>query len=226
MKTKTWLAVLAFCSLSAAGGYAYSKRDTTVNSILQTEKMPVVKTGYAPASSAAPVDFEKAATASVPSVVHIKTVTTFKKTGRGQQLSPDDLFGGDDIFRRFFGGDGRSFSQPDQKASGSGVIISSDGYIVTNNHVVDGANDISVTLNDRKSYKAKLVGTDANTDLALIRIDASNLPVIPVGNSDDVRLGQWVLAIGYPLNLDVTVTQGIVSAKSRTSVSTARAAHR
>lgn len=214
MNTKTWLTVLAFCSISAAGGYAYSKRDTTVNSVLQAEKMPVLKAGYTE-TAGGPVDFEKAATAAVPSVVHIKTVTTFKKTGRAQQPSPDDFFGGDDIFRRFFGGDGRSFSQPDQKASGSGVIISNDGYIVTNNHVVDGANDISVTLNDRKSYKAKLVGTDANTDLALIKIDAKNLPVMPVGNSDDVRLGQWVLAIGYPLNLDVTVTQGIVSAKSR-----------
>lgn len=216
MNTKTWFAALAICAVSAAGGYAYSKRDTTINSVLQAEHMPLVKTNYTAGTSSAPVDFEKAASAAVPSVVHIKTTMTAKRVSRQQQqLSPDDFFGGDDMFRRFFGGDGRSFSQPDQKASGSGVIISSDGYIVTNNHVVDGATEIYVTLNDRKTYKAKLVGADANTDLALIKVDAKNLAVMPVGNSDDVRLGQWVLAIGYPLNLDVTVTQGIVSAKSR-----------
>ena len=105
--------------------------------------------------------------------------------------------------------------QPDQRASGSGVIVSADGYIVTNNHVVDGASEISVTLNDRKSYSAKVIGTDANTDLALIKIDGHGLTVMPMGNSDDARLGQWVLAVGYPLNLDVTVTEGIISAKSR-----------
>ncbi|MDP4256587.1 MAG: trypsin-like peptidase domain-containing protein, partial [Bacteroidota bacterium] len=125
------------------------------------------------------------------------------------------MFGGD-LFRRFFGeGDGKSFQMPDQRASGSGIIISSDGYIVTNNHVVNGATEISVTLNNRRNYKARVIGTDPNTDLALIKIDARDLPVMSVGNSDDVKLGQWVLAIGYPLNLDVTVTQGIVSAKSR-----------
>jgi Do/DeqQ family serine protease len=126
------------------------------------------------------------------------------------------MFGGDDMFRRFFGdGNGRAMPEPDQKASGSGVIISSDGYIVTNNHVVNGATAITVTLNNRRNYTAKVIGTDPNTDLALIKIDGKDLPVMTIGNSDDVKLGQWVLAIGYPLNLDVTVTQGIVSAKSR-----------
>jgi Do/DeqQ family serine protease len=95
------------------------------------------------------------------------------------------------------------------------VIISSDGYIVTNNHVVNDATNITVTLNNRRNYTAKVIGTDPNTDLALVKIDAKDLPVMSIGNSDDVKLGQWVLAIGYPLNLDVTVTQGIVSAKSR-----------
>jgi Do/DeqQ family serine protease len=123
---------------------------------------------------------------------------------------------GGDLFRRFFGdGDGRSFSQPDQRASGSGVIISQDGYIVTNNHVVNGATEITVTLNNRRNFTAKVIGTDPNTDLALIKIDGHDLPVATIGNSDEVKLGQWVMAIGYPLNLDVTVTQGIVSAKSR-----------
>ena len=179
-------------------------------------KLPVFQTAYTGAQSLPPVDFEKAATAAVPSVVHIKTLTKFKETAGNeprQNPSGDDQ---DDMLRRFFGDNGtRPEQQPEQRASGSGVIVSADGYIVTNNHVVDGATEISVTLNDRKNFKAKVIGTDANTDLALIKIDGQGLPVMPLGNSDDARLGQWVLAIGYPLNLDVTVTEGIISAKSR-----------
>jgi serine protease Do len=197
-----------------------------VNSILDTTAIPVLKTGYTTnGPSAQPVDFEKAASIAVPTVVHIKTLTKFKQTAGGQgapgQVAPDqDPFGGmpggNDFFRHFFGdGNGREFQQPDQRASGSGVIISQDGYIVTNNHVVNGATEITVTLNNRKNFIAKVIGTDPNTDLALIKIDGHDLPVMTIGNSDDVKLGQWVMAIGYPLNLDVTVTQGIVSAKSR-----------
>lgn len=104
---------------------------------------------------------------------------------------------------------------PDQRASGSGVMISNDGYIVTNNHVVDGADELLVTLYDKKDYKAKVVGKDPSTDLAVIKIEAKDLPYLQFANSDDVHLGQWVLAIGYPLNLETTVTSGIVSAKSR-----------
>lgn len=186
-----------------------------VYSSLSEVKPPAFQTAYKGAQSLAPVDFEKAATAAVPSVVHIKTLTKFRETTGNERQSPsgDDR---DDMFRRFFGDNGaQPEQQPDQRASGSGVIVSADGYIVTNNHVVDGATEISVTLNDRKNFKAKVIGTDANTDLALIKIDGHDLPVMPLGNSDDARLGQWVLAIGYPLNLDVTVTEGIISAKSR-----------
>jgi serine protease Do len=104
---------------------------------------------------------------------------------------------------------------PEQRASGSGVLISNDGYIVTNNHVIDKAAEIEVTLSDRKSFKASLVGTDPNTDLAVIKINVSHLPYLIYGNSDEVKLGQWVLAVGYPLNLDVTATAGIISAKGR-----------
>jgi Do/DeqQ family serine protease len=196
-----------------------------INSILDTTAIPVLKTGYTTnGPSAQPVDFEKAASIAVPTVVHIKTLTKFKQiAGQGApgQVAPDqDPFGGmpggNDFFRHFFGdGNGREFQQPDQRASGSGVIISQDGYIVTNNHVVNGATEITVTLNNRKNYTAKVIGTDPNTDLALIKIDGHDLPVMTIGNSDEVKLGQWVMAIGYPLNLDVTVTQGIVSAKSR-----------
>ena len=189
------------------------------NSVLDEAKTPIVKTAYTPTSPAAqPIDFEKAAAAAVPSVVHIKVSMKAKEVSHMETPGDDqdDPFG--DMFKRFFGEGGRGghvFVEPEQKASGSGVIISADGYIVTNNHVVNGATNISVTLNNRKNYTAKVVGTDPNTDLALIKIDGKDLPVMNIGNSDDVKLGQWVLAIGYPLNLDVTVTQGIVSAKSR-----------
>ena len=104
---------------------------------------------------------------------------------------------------------------PEQRASGSGVIISDDGYIVTNNHVVENADELTVTLSNKKSYKAKVIGTDPAYDLAVIKIEAAGLPFLLYGNSDDVKIGQWVLAFGYPLNLETTVTAGIVSAKAR-----------
>lgn len=196
-------------------GFTLFAKTGRINMALHNDSIPALKTSYTN-SITPPVDFEKAATDAVPSVVHIKTVTKASQASGRQQQNPfGDMFGNDDLFKRFFGGGGGSMVQPDQQAAGSGVIISKDGYIVTNNHVVDGATEITVTLNDRKNYKAKIIGTDVNTDLAIIKIDGNNLPVMSIGNSDDVHLGQWVLAIGYPLNLDVTVTQGIVSAKSR-----------
>lgn len=221
MKTmKNILAALGATAIVAVGGYAvYNASGHSYNSVTDAGKMPVLNTSYETGTYTGPVDFEKAAASAVPSVVHIRTVVKFKEaSGRsnGRQQNPfGDFFGNDEMFRQFFGGDGRNFQQPDQKASGSGVIISSDGYIVTNNHVINGATEVNVTLNDSKNYKAKVIGTDPNTDLALLKIEAKNLPVMAMGNSDEVKLGQWVLAIGYPLNLDVTVTQGIVSAKSR-----------
>lgn len=220
MKMKYGIWVLAIGVAGLLGGYVlHANGSNTLNSITgEGFNTPVYKTGYtASNANATPTDFEKAAGGAVPSVVHIKTVTKFKQVkGRNQQQEDPfgGMFGDDDPFKQFFGG-GRSMPQQDQRASGSGVIISADGFIVTNNHVVDGATEVNVTLNDRKSYIAKVVGTDVNTDLALIKVEAKDLPVMAIGNSDEVRLGQWVLAVGYPLNLDVTVTQGIVSAKSR-----------
>ncbi|HEV3414180.1 MAG TPA: trypsin-like peptidase domain-containing protein [Puia sp.] len=220
MKNKLGIALLgAAIAVGCLTLFANSKKP--FNTILDNPATPVMKTGYATPNgpAAQPVDFEKAAGTAVPSVVHIKTLTKFRQTAGRQAPGQDPfggMFGGDDLFHRFFGdGNGREFQQPDQRASGSGVIISQDGYIVTNNHVVNGATEVTVTLNNRKNYTAKVIGTDPNTDLALIKIDGHDLPVMTIGNSDDVKLGQWVLAIGYPLNLDVTVTQGIVSAKSR-----------
>ena len=163
------------------------------------------------------VDFTQPAQASIPAVVHIKTKTNAKQVSnnlpRTQKQNPfSDMFG-DDLFDQLFGG--RNNMIPEQKASGSGVIISDDGYIVTNNHVVQNADEITVTLNNKKTYKAKVIGTDPSYDLAVIKIDANALPYLVYGNSDEVKIGQWVLAIGYPLNLETTVTAGIISAKAR-----------
>ena len=159
-----------------------------------------------------PVDFTDAASAAIPATVHIKTKMTRTVSNNLPKNNPfSDLFGLDPD--DFFGNKLRSM--PEQ-ASGSGVIISDDGYIVTNNHVVDGADDIMVTLSNKKSFKAKVVGTDPSSDIAVVKIDAKGLPFLLYGNSDDVKIGQWVLAVGYPLTLETTVTAGIVSAKGRT----------
>jgi Do/DeqQ family serine protease len=165
--------------------------------------------------SSVPGDFTQASAAAIPTVVHIKTTTKPKKVNNNlPQRNPfSDIFG-DDMFDQLFGQGGRQREVP-QMASGSGVIISDDGYIVTNNHVVAGADEVNVTLSDRKSYTAKVVGADPSYDLAVIKIDAKGLPFMLYGNSADVKIGQWVLAIGYPLNLETKVTAGIISAKSR-----------
>ena len=129
-----------------------------------------------------------------------------------------------DFFDDFFGSPGRGnggtqkrqVQTPKREATGSGVIISADGYIVTNNHVVEGADQLTVTLNDNREFSARIIGTDKSTDLALIKIDGKNLPTLPIGDSDKLKVGEWVLAVGNPFNLNSTVTAGIVSAKART----------
>lgn len=146
-----------------------------------------------------PADFTVAAESSIHSVVHIGS--TFKSQ---QPLTNDP------IYNYFFRG-----APQEQKATGSGVIISEDGYIVTNNHVIADASKIEVTLNNKKTYSAKLVGTDPATDIAVLKIEETDLPAIILGNSEEVKIGEWVLAVGNPFNLTSTVTAGIVSAKSR-----------
>jgi len=151
-------------------------------------------------------DFTVAAEKSINAVVHI----TAKSTRTVNQPT--------DIFEYFFGSNGQQMprqQQQQQVGYGSGVLISADGYIVTNNHVVNGADEIMVTLNERTEYPAKVIGTDENTDVALIKIEANNLPFIPFGNSETLKVGEWVLAVGNPMNLGTTVTAGIVSAKAR-----------
>jgi Do/DeqQ family serine protease len=161
------------------------------------------------------VDLTDAASAAIPATVHIKTKTVRTVSNNLPKHNPfSDLFGIDPD--DFFGGGGNGMRSMPEMASGSGVIISNDGYIVTNNHVVDGADEVMVTLSNRKSFKAKVVGADPSSDLAVVKIDAQNLPFLLYGNSDEVKVGQWVLAVGYPLTLETTVTAGIVSAKGRT----------
>ena len=169
--------------------------------------------------AAQPVDLTYAADKALPSVVYIKNTQNSKV----QTVEYSDPFADffNDPFGGFFGrGNGgsqkRQVQTPPRVAAGSGVIISADGYIVTNNHVVDGADELTVTLNDNKEYSARIIGADKTTDLALIKIDGKNLPAIRVANSDNVKVGEWVLAIGNPLGLNNTVTAGIVSAKART----------
>jgi len=150
-------------------------------------------------------DFVDAADLTVHTVVHIKTFYTRKSSVYDNFFGFHDFFGFDPFPRR---------SYPIQ-ASGSGVIIASDGYIVTNNHVVQEAEQIEVTLNDKRTFEATIVGRDPSTDLALLKIEVGDLPYILFGNSDNVRVGEWVLAVGNPFNLNSTVTAGIVSAKAR-----------
>lgn len=148
-------------------------------------------------------DFVDAAESTVNGVVHIKT----------KMLKKSSVY---DFFYDFFGHQqAQNYQQPMYMATGSGVIISKDGYIVTNNHVVEGAHEIEVILNDKRSYQAVLIGNDPSSDLAVIKIEEDNLPYLQFGNSDDVRIGEWVLAVGNPFNLTSTVTAGIVSAKAR-----------
>ena len=186
---------------------------------LSTGAFLKVYAAEAPASVVAgqPVDLTYAAEKALPSVVHIKYVQNSKtKTVEVQ----DDPWGGFFDPFGFFGNPGGGSRQqrvqtPKREATGSGVIISQDGYIVTNNHVVDGASKLKVKLNDGRSFDAKLIGKDSATDLALLKVEAKGLPTLAFGSSDALRLGEWVLAIGSPFDLQSTITAGIVSAKAR-----------
>ncbi len=166
-----------------------------------------------------PVDLTYAAEKAVPAVVHIKYVQNSKVRTVEMEDPFSDFFDFDPF--GFFGNPGngqkqqRKVQTPKREASGSGVIISADGYIVTNNHVVDGADELTVTLNDNREYPARIIGTDKTTDLALIKVDGKNLPFLVVGDSEKLKIGEWVIAVGNPFNLNSTVTAGIVSAKAR-----------
>ncbi len=181
----------------------------TIKLLIATLLVVVVTGASAQSTSRSYVDLTSAAEQSVHAVVHIKTTFLYRTSGW------DDFFSGS-FWEDFF-----NFSSPfgthEQQVmgAGSGVIISADGYIVTNNHVVENAQDITVTLNDKREFPATIVGTDPQTDLALVKIECDGLPTLTFGNSDQVRIGEWVLAVGNPFNLTSTVTAGIVSAKAR-----------
>lgn len=176
--------------------------------------------------SAVETDFTKAAESTINGVVSIKSYVSAQPRVQGGQGMYDPFF-------EFFFGPQQRRQQPRQQPQqqeqpsglGSGVIISPDGYIVTNNHVIDGADRLEVTLNDNRSFDATVIGADPSTDLALIKIDAENLPVIPMGDSDALKVGEWVLAVGNPFGFTSTVTTGIVSAKAR-SISSATKSNR
>ena len=224
MRTKNILSTIFISALTAlAVIFGYIKFQKSSNPNFESQFSVPANYKYAKffnqdgSPAAGPADFTQAAAAAIPTVVHITTKTNPRQTNNNlpKQKNPfSDMFG-DDLLEQLFGNGNNQRIQPGQMASGSGVIISEDGYIVTNNHVVDGADQLTVTLSNRKTYTAKVIGADPSYDLAVIKIDAGNLPFMLYGNSDETKIGQWVLAIGYPLRLDATVTAGIISAKSR-----------
>jgi len=199
---------VAFAFLGAVLAlFLYSQFNTNKKPAIVAESSPIQLSSYTPPAmpQGQVPDLTQAAEKSVSAVVHITTKTKNSMSEGNAQL-----------FEFFFGPRGGYNQEPQfSTASGSGVIIGEDGYIVTNNHVVDGAENIEVILNDNRKFTAKVIGRDPNTDIALVKIDAKNLTVLPWGDSDALRLGEWVLAVGNPFNLTSTVTAGIVSAKSR-----------
>jgi S1-C subfamily serine protease len=218
MKLKQFIAVLLISAATFAGGgwmyneYAHQDMfaaNTSVNSSI------FKSAGFTDNASDVPTtNFENAAAKASPAVVHIKvlkrmqSIQGFNFFGNNFPGDPDNN-SGDMSYNDKNNDDAR------QVGSGSGVLVSANGYIVTNNHVVNQADELLVTLNDRNDYKAKVIGTDPSSDLAVIKIEGSNFPHLTFANSDEVKVGQWILAIGYPLNLETTVTSGIVSAKAR-----------
>jgi Do/DeqQ family serine protease len=213
--SKTIVAAILGGCISFGATQAF--KDENENKVV-IEKVPVTYSRMASNYTKNPdgtlqVDFSYAAEKVTPAVVHIKsTVKSSGRRGSAQSIPPQ--------LREFFGDQFGQFEESPRygQASGSGVIISDNGYIVTNNHVVENASELEVTLYDKRSFKAKVVGTDPSTDLALIQIDAKGLPKLPLANSDNIKVGQWVLAVGNPFNLSSTVTAGIVSAKGRNHI--------
>ncbi len=194
----------------------YEADKTQVELAALKGQMPAYNYG---AATAAPAGFTAAAKKSMPSVVHIKSSFAVNARGGAPAGSWDPFrdFFGDDLFgqRQAPQGQQKSPQQRFQQSTGSGVILSSDGLIVTNNHVVEDADKVEVTTFDARTYTATVVGTDPTTDIALLQIEESGLPVMPLANSDNAEVGEWVLAVGNPFNLASTVTAGIISAKGR-----------
>ncbi len=224
MKMKQIFFIVLISAASAVGSvaiynnYFANNESNYVGTVNKEGKLPVNYARFLEdqENAADPIDFTKASSAAVPAVVHIKTKVPARKVTNNLGRNRDT----DEIFEYFFGPGFGPTIIPEQRASGSGVIISEDGYIVTNNHVISNnsggiADEINVTLSDRRTFKAKVIGRDPNSDIAVLKVDATKLPYMIYGNSDEIKLGQWVLAVGYPLTLETTVTAGIVSATGR-----------
>lgn len=211
---KTLLALLVVAGVSSATSIALfstlqDKSETTSINADTDPSAYATPTTFTPVVSrpAVETDFTRAAASTVNAVVSIKSTTIQQQRSSGSME--------EELFRYFFGQGRRDYTPQPRVGMGSGVIISEDGYIVTNNHVIDQANKIEVTLNDKRSFEATLIGCDPVTDLALLKIDAEKLPIVRFGDSDKLQVGEWVLAVGNPFQLNSTVTAGIVSAKSR-----------
>ncbi len=212
---KTLAIVGALSSATTLGAYKLflekAPNDAVFSSTPSAFTRMVSDTPPITGATGVPGDFTYSAEKVTPAVVHIKTKMT-RNVSR-QMMDPfEDFFGG------FGGGNGRRQQPEAQEASGSGVIISADGYIVTNNHVVQDADEVSVMLNDKREFKAKVISTDPSSDIAVIQIKSTNLPFLTFGDSDALKVGEWVLAVGNPFNLESTVTAGIVSAKGRQNI--------
>ena len=217
--TKFFLGAVAVVAMSAgvAGVTSYAFMQQPEQNNVQEfadifQPNPNTQLAALNAVNAQPVDLTMAAENSVNAVVHIKSTQESKK----QTVTVRDPFY--EFFGDMFGNRGgqqRQIETPEKVGFGSGVIISKDGYIVTNNHVIENADIISVKLNDGREFKGRIIGADPSTDLALVKIEGEDLPTIPVGDSDQLKIGEWVLAVGNPFNMTSTVTAGIVSAKAR-----------
>ncbi len=197
------LLIAIFAGAITLGAYKLFIEKTNYAIVTDDNSASIINTSLTPSTAKGAgineVDFTSAAETTVNAVVHVKNVSISK--------------GPSSIMEFFYGYEG---SQKSQIGTGSGVIISSDGHIVTNNHVIKGASQLQVTMNNNKTYDAELIGTDPNSDIALLKIDAKKqLPYLAFGDSDNVKIGEWVLAVGNPFNLTSTVTAGIVSAKAR-----------
>ncbi|MBX2984426.1 MAG: Do family serine endopeptidase [Bacteroidia bacterium] len=214
-KILSFLAAGIIGGLVALGVYNFFEKPSQINSsVLDNEQRALAFAALQNTQTGSGFDFVQAAELSTPSVVYIKTTIEPRQANSRNNQDGNAPF--PDFFD-FFGEHGFKFDVPQgpQGASGSGVIITADGYIATNNHVVQDADKIEVTLNDKRTYVADLVGTDPTTDLALLKINEKELPFMPTGNSDSMKVGEWVIAVGNPMNLSSTVTAGIISAKGR-----------
>ncbi len=202
--------LITFCLLAFTGLLPLKPKSQALPALNFAQEMPFYPGVLTQNLKDAPGDFVEASEMVMPAVVHIKARRVQPAQQRQRSRSFFDELFGDDWF----------FGMPHQdrrprEGAGSGVILTGDGYIVTNNHVIEWADEIEVTLIDRRRYKATVIGTDPSTDIALLKIDAAGLRPIILGDSDETRVGEWVLAVGNPFNLTSTVTAGIISAKAR-----------